>query len=935
MKSTFLVVVFLFFSFDCLSKDDKNWESVIKDANLSIVSIRVNAVRPFDTQNNNTTQATGFVVDAERGIILTNRHVVHPGPITAEGVFSNSEEVNLVPIYRDPIHDFGFFKYDPTALKFIQPKALKLVDNNANIGDEVRIIGNDSGEKMSILSGTLSRLDRAAPNYGIGRYNDFNTFYFQSSADTSGGSSGAPVININSKVIALNAGAKNSSSSSYFLPLFKITRALKSIQKGEAISRGTLQTTLRYQTYDEVRRLGLPNALEEKFRQHTKGDGLLTVRKTVIDGPAYQKLKPGDIIISLKSKLRTLNFVNRHEQFEIFLDQHVGEEIELSIYRQDKEVKLTFVVDDLNKITPREYMEFSGGSFNKLSYQIARQSNMAATGVYVASPGYAFSNAGIRGGVVIQKINNIEISDLDDFQAELSKLAQDEYFTVKYVSVGNPNNVLVANVQFQTKWHLSTRCTRNDITGLWPCRIIIWNELEEQITPTNIQFKKHADRNVNKVARSLVYVNTSLPYHIDGQNFANYSGTGLIVDADSGLVIVDRNTVPIKMADVTVTFSGVSQVPAKVLFVHPLHSYALIQYDTRLLDGSNVESASLSNKDLTAGDTVWLVGYQKADRLISEKLSVSSYDPLSLPRPSIPQFKESNTNSIIINNPPLVASGVLLDKRGKIRSWWTNFTVGRNNSTFDRGLPVDQIVKIRDQWLANGKIETYSLEVELAPVTISSARKYGLSDKWMNAFQSKRNASQVMQVQKRVAGSDAFDKLQQGDLLLSINSKLITGFDELESQSKAGEVDVSIWRDGQQLDLVVMMKELSNHDTETIFLWSGALLQKPHRAVAAQYGLPMSGVYVSWFWYGSPANRYGLGPLLRIVEFEGEAIDNLEQFIELTEKHQEKEYVRLRLLDLIGRESIITLKQDNQYWPTQKISYDDENWKITQKNWQQ
>jgi len=930
MKKILLVTCLIIVSFNVCSKESQSWESVIEKANLSIVSIRVNAVRPFDTQNNSATQATGFVVDAKRGIILTNRHVVHPGPITAEGVFSNSEEVNLIPIYRDPIHDFGFFKYDPKALQFIKPQALRLVDDSAKVGDEVKIIGNDSGEKMSILSGTLARLDRAAPSYGMGRYNDFNTFYFQSSADTAGGSSGAPVINNKAEVIALNAGGMRGSSSSYFLPLFKITRALRNIQNNQKISRGTLQTTLRYQTYDEVRRLGLSKTLEKNFRKQAKGDGLLTIRKTVVDGPAHQKLRPGDIIISLKSKSQQLNFVNRYEQFEIFLDQHVGQEIELTIFRQDKDMTLKLTVEDLEEITPDEFMEFSGGSFNKLSYQVARQSNMAATGIFIASPGYAFSNAGVGRGVVIQQINNVPIIDLDDFENELAKLSQEEYFTVKYVGLGNPNNVLVANVQFQTKWHLSSRCKRNDETGLWPCRTIDWNDELEILNPTKVEHQKYSDRKVSRIARSLVYVSTSLPYHIDGQNFANYSGTGLILDVDSGLVIVDRNTVPIKMADVTVTFAGVSQVPAKVLFVHPLHSYALIQYDPSLLADSDVSNAPISDRPLVAGDAVWLVGYQTTNRLISEKLSVSSYDPLTLPRPSVPQFKEANTNSVIINNPPLVASGVLLDKKGKIRSWWTNFTVGRSNNTYDRGLPVDQIIKIRDQWLAKGKVDIHSLEVELAPITIASARKYGLSDKWMNAFQNKGKSSQVLQVTKRVAGADSFDKLQQGDLLLSINSKLIARFEDLEQQSKAGDAKIVVWRDGKQVDLVVRMKELSGNDTETIYLWSGALLQKPHRAVAAQYGLAMSGVYVSWYWFGSPANRYGLGPLLRIVEFEGEAIDSLDQFIQLTEKYRSKEYVRLRLLDLIGRESIITLKQDNQYWPTQKVFYDGQSWKVVQ-----
>lgn len=32
----------------------------------------------------------------------------------AEAVFQNNEEVRIIPIYRDPVHDFGFFQYDPS-----------------------------------------------------------------------------------------------------------------------------------------------------------------------------------------------------------------------------------------------------------------------------------------------------------------------------------------------------------------------------------------------------------------------------------------------------------------------------------------------------------------------------------------------------------------------------------------------------------------------------------------------------------------------------------------------------------------------------------------------------------------------------------------------------------------------------------------------------
>jgi S1-C subfamily serine protease len=114
------------------------------------VSIKATTTRPFDTESAGDYTATGFVISKEHGLILSNRHVVNPAPITCVAVFVNYEEIPIWPVYRDPIHDFGIFRYDPEKLKHIKVEEIELHPDAAHVGEDIRVVGNDAGEKLSV-----------------------------------------------------------------------------------------------------------------------------------------------------------------------------------------------------------------------------------------------------------------------------------------------------------------------------------------------------------------------------------------------------------------------------------------------------------------------------------------------------------------------------------------------------------------------------------------------------------------------------------------------------------------------------------------------------------------------------------------------------------------------------------------------------------------
>lgn len=919
-----VAAISLLASMTALAADDTAWAETLERISSGVVSIRVDSTRAFDTEWNSSSQATGFVVDAERGIILTNRHVVTPGPVVAEAVFRNNEEVRLTPIYRDPVHDFGFFRYDPSELRYIVPAELPLVPDGAGIGSEIRVIGNDAGEQLSILAGTIARLDRKAPDYGRGKYNDFNTFYFQAASGTSGGSSGSPVVNIDGEVVALNAGANSSAASSFFLPLDRVARALRDLQAGKFVTRGTLQTTFQREPYDELRRLGLTPESERRSRsEYPEQTGMLAVDQVIPGSPAAGKLAPGDILISINGELIT-EFV----PLAVLLDSHVDEEIEVRVERGGRPLTYQILVGDLHAITPDEYLEFGDAVVNVLSYQQARHYNRKAEGVYVANPGYLLSKAAIPRGAVIVEMDGEEISDLDDFEAKLEQLADGARASVRYVTMENPQNSVVRLLEMDRVWFPARRCVRDDTTGSWPCRDLAPGPAPMPPEVGSTHLASYDDASVNAIAPSLVVVTFNLPYTLSGVAERHYYGTGLIVDKDRGYVVVDRNTVPIAIGDVKITFAGSLEVRGKIEQLHPLHNFAMVSYDPASIGDTPVRNARFNTTPLQPGDKVWVVGIKADHQLVHQRSTVSSVDPLLLPLSRTLRFRDTNIEGIDLVTAPGDFDGVIVDRKGRVSASWSSFDLssGGDSAQFNRGVS-SEVIQQFVETVRDGR-PFYSLEAEFVYAPLFAARKMGVGEEWIARLEKNNPLRRrALSITRLVADTPAAQLLKNGDMVLAIDGNVVTSYRDLENAVQKPEVVVTVWRNGSAQDLTIETVALSGRGIDRAVSWAGALLQNPHRAMAAQRGIGTDGVYVAYFNYGSPATRYGLWAGRRVVEVNETPTPNLQAFIDAVKDIQDRESVRLKTVTWNGTAEVITLKLDTQNWPAYEIRRDEDGWR--------
>lgn len=141
-----------------------------------------------------TSLGSGFIIDTDKGYIVTNNHVIKDAQEIRVTLHDNSI-VNATVIGKDDKTDIALLQAD---LKAHAIKAAPFGNSDAlRVGDWVMAIGNPFGLGGTVTAGIVSARKR---DINAGPYDDF----IQTDASINRGNSGGPMFNLKGEVIGIN-----------------------------------------------------------------------------------------------------------------------------------------------------------------------------------------------------------------------------------------------------------------------------------------------------------------------------------------------------------------------------------------------------------------------------------------------------------------------------------------------------------------------------------------------------------------------------------------------------------------------------------------------------------------------------------------------------------------------------------------------------------
>lgn len=325
-------------------------EAVYQATSESVVNIVVTTLT-YDFFMNAVPQegtGSGFVYDAD-GHIVTNYHVIE-GVTDIQVIFSDGKMLPATVVGSDPTNDLAVLKVDPAA-HALQPVVLGHSDT-LRVGQFVVAIGNPFGLEQTLTFGVISSLGRVIESP---EYNRFIGEAIQTDAAINPGNSGGPLLDLEGRVIGVNAQIVSPSRANagigFAIPANTVQRVVP-----ELIANGRYPHPW----------LGV-NVLDlSRWAEMLRGAGVdvpdtgLMILEVVEDSPAAKGgLRGGQRLITLGNVGRfpvdgdiitALNGtpVTSFSDFSIYLELHtrVGETLAVTVLRDGQEQVIPVVLGE-------------------------------------------------------------------------------------------------------------------------------------------------------------------------------------------------------------------------------------------------------------------------------------------------------------------------------------------------------------------------------------------------------------------------------------------------------------------------------------------------------------------------------------------------------------------------------------------------------------
>jgi len=263
---------------------------------------------------------SGFVYD-EKGHILTNNHVVE-GADKIVVQFWDGEEATAKVVGTDPKSDVAVIQVEKTNYRPLQ----KGKSSKARVGDWVLAIGSPFGFEQTVTSGIISAVGRNN-NHILDPRGDSYEDFLQTDAAINPGNSGGPLVDLDGKVIGINAAIATSTRSSagigFAIPIDMAGNLADRLIKDGKVTRAQIGIRLQPMTPADARGLGLD--------PKTKG---IIVAEVVPGSPAEKAgLKQGDVVTGFDGNPA----VNVPAFRNLVSTSEIGKEFALTYLREGKE----------------------------------------------------------------------------------------------------------------------------------------------------------------------------------------------------------------------------------------------------------------------------------------------------------------------------------------------------------------------------------------------------------------------------------------------------------------------------------------------------------------------------------------------------------------------------------------------------------------------